>query len=135
MDAESLVSMLGVFLGGTGLGTITNFVLARRKLAAEQKAAEVNQPIEHYDGLVTRLEQRIDKLETDHSRCMEEHSKAQYRVGELHGMVTEQRETMKGLLAAVQAHTTALTATQPSTTIHVQPPAKEALHDGKQEIA
>ena len=83
MDWTAIISTLLGILGGGFLSQLFNHLQKKAKL-----------PVEQYELLVARLEVRIEKLEKDHTQCMEDHSIAQRQIGELTGRMQELKEFM-----------------------------------------
>lgn len=98
---ESVTAFVGTLLGGGVLGgcvaTITQYLLNRNKQQGELCLAEDAQTNKHYGELVSRLEARITKVETDHQKCMDEHITAARQQGILEGQVSELRDIVKAM--------------------------------------
>lgn len=72
--------MLAAFIGAGGLAaiaaTITKYLLDRRKMDGD-----------HDSGLLERMQQRIDELETKERECMERNAEMAKRIGYLEAKV------------------------------------------------
>lgn len=89
-------NMLAAFIGAGGLAaiaaTVTKYLLERRKMDGD------------YDsGLLGRMQQRIDELETKERECMERNAEMAKRIGYLEAKVESLDYQLKNSVAHVEA--------------------------------
>lgn len=82
-------------LGGGGIAALTNFMNSYLRERSASTLAANQQPIDHYNQLVSRLDVRISTLETANRECMEHHSKCERQVGEMTGRIDELRQQIQ----------------------------------------
>ena len=104
MEPETVLTVVGSFVGGSGITAVTNYLSTKAKTNGEQKLAEASQPVQQLSAIVQTVMARIEqveaknnKLSDDHVKCLEMHADTRQELGKLQGQLLEQRASVDHL--------------------------------------